>query len=1030
MNISEISLRRPVLATVFNIVIVLFGIIGFTFLGIRDYPAIDPPIVSVRTSYPGANADIIESQITEPLEKAINGIAGIKNITSSSSQGTSSINVEFDLSIDMEAAANDVRDKVSQAVRSLPQDLDAPPVVSKADASADNIIAMTVQSNTRNQLEITEYANNVLVDRLQTIPGVSGINIWGEKRYAMRIWFDPSKLSAYNLTPGDVEAALARENVELPSGKISGNSTELSVRTFGKLNTEEDFNNVIIKNVNGSDVRLKNIGEAILGPENEETVLKESMIPMIALALVPQPGSNYVAISNEFYKRLEQLKKDVPEDIQLNIAMDQTEFIKRSISEVEETLLIAIILVVLIIYLFFRDWIIALRPLIDIPVALIGAFFIMYLSGFTINVLTLLGIVLATGLVVDDGIVVTENIYKKMEQGMDKWTAAREGSKEIYFAVIATSITLAVIFLPIIFLEGFVGRLFREFGIVVAGAVLISAFVSLTLTPVLNVKLTKKTHKHSWFYRKTEPFFRGMENGYHRGLLGFMKVRWLALVIIVACFGIIFFIGRGIPSELAPMEDRSQFRLQVTAPEGTSFDYMDRYIDRLSQFMMDSVTEKEIILTVTAPGFTGSGSVNTGFVRVTLTDPKDRTRSQQEVVDMVNRNLGKFPEGRSFAIQEQTISVGRRGGLPVQFVIQNNDFNKLTAILPKFLEEANKHPVFQGVDADLKFNKPELKISIDRLKASELGVSVEDISQTLQLALSNRRIGYFIKEGKQYQVIGQVARNERDDPTDLKNIYVRNNRQEIIPLDNLVSITESTTPPTIYHFNRYKSATVSAGLAPGKTMGDGIRAMEDIASNLMDPSFSTSLSGSSRDFADSSSNTSFAFILALVLIFLVLAAQFESFIDPLVIMITVPLAIAGAVLSLWIFGQTLNIFSQIGMIMLIGLVTKNGILIVEFANQKQLAGMDKRSAVIEAATARMRPILMTSLAMSLGALPIAMSLGAAATSRIPLGIVIVGGILFSLVLTLFVIPVMYVFLSRKKHKNQLEIMDEASSQRA
>ncbi|HUR11868.1 MAG TPA: efflux RND transporter permease subunit, partial [Flavitalea sp.] len=691
MNISELSLRRPVFATVMNVVIVLFGIIGFTFLGVRDYPAIDPPIVSVRTAYPGANADIIESQITEPLEKAINGIAGIKNITSSSSQGNSSINVEFDLSINMEAAANDVRDKVSQAVRNLPQDLDAPPVVSKADASSDNIIGMTVQSNTRNQLQITEFANNVLVDRLQTIPGVSSINIWGEKRYAMRIWFDPSKLSAYNLTPGDVEAALTRENVELPSGKISGNATELSVRTFGKLNSEEDFNNVIIKNVNGSDIRLKNIGEAILGPENEETVLKERKVPMIALAIVPQPGSNYVAISNEFYKRLEQLRKDVPEDIQLNIAMDQTEFIKRSISEVEETLLIAIILVVLIIYLFFRDWIIALRPLIDIPVSLIGAFFIMYISGFSINVLTLLGIVLATGLVVDDGIVVTENIYKKMEGGMDKWKAAREGSKEIYFAVIATSITLAVIFLPIIFLEGFVGRLFREFGIVVAGAVLISAFVSLTLTPVLNVKLTKSTHKHSWFYRKTEPFFRALENGYHRGLLSFMKVRWVALIIIAACFAIIFVIGKDIPSELAPMEDRSQFRLQVQAPEGTSYDYMDKYVDRLSQLMIDSVDESKIIMSVTAPGFTGSGSVNTGFVRVTLEDPKDRSRSQQQVVDMVNRNLGKFPEGKAFAIQEQTISVNRRGGLPVQFVIQNNDFNKLTQVLPKFMEEANKN---------------------------------------------------------------------------------------------------------------------------------------------------------------------------------------------------------------------------------------------------------------------------------------------------------------------------------------------------
>jgi multidrug efflux pump len=1029
MNISEISLRRPVLATVMNILIVLFGIIGFTFLGIRDYPAIDPPIVSVRTSYPGANADIVESQITEPLEKAINGIAGVKNITSNSSQGTSSINVEFELSVEMEAAANDVRDKVSQAQRSLPDDLPAPPVVSKADASSDAIISMTVQSNTRNQLQVTEYANNVLVERLQTIPGVSGIQIWGEKRYAMRIWFDPSKLSAYGLTPGDIQAALQRENVELPSGKISGNTTELSIRTFGRLVTEEDFNNVTIKNSNGSDIRLSDVAEAVLGPSNEESILKESRIPMIALALVPQPGSNYVAISNEFYRRLDQLRKEMPSDIKLDIAMDQTKFIKDSITEVEETLIVALILVVLIIYLFFRSWLIAIRPLIDIPVCLVGAFFIMYLSGFTINVLTLLGIVLATGLVVDDGIVVTENIFKKIEQGMNKHQAAREGSKEIYFAVISTSITLAVIFLPIIFLQGFVGRLFREFGIVVAGAVLISAFVSLTLTPVLNVKLTKKVHKHGWFYNKTEPFFQWMERGYFHSLKHFMRLRYVAFIIILACFGIIWFIGRNLQSELAPMEDRSQFRLSVIAPEGTSFDYMDRYIDRLAQFMIDSVPEHRTVLTVTAPGFTGSGSVNTGFVRLTLVEPHQRERSQQQIVDMVNRNLPKFNEGRAFAVQEQTISVNRRGGLPIQFVIQNNDFDKITAVLPQFLEEANKNPVFQGVDSDLKLNKPELKIDIDRLKASELGVSIADVSQTLQLALSNLRLGYFIKEGKQYEVIGQVARNDRDDPTDLKSFYVRNNRGEIITLDNLVTMTEETTPPTIYHFNRYKAATISAGLAEGKTVGDGIKAMQEIAGRLLDDTFSTSLSGPSRDFSESSGNTSFAFILALVLIFLVLAAQFESFIDPLVIMFTVPLAIAGAVLSLWIFGQTLNIFSQIGMIMLIGLVTKNGILIVEFANQKQLTGLNKREAVLEAARARLRPILMTSLAMSLGALPIALSLGAAATSRIPLGIVIVGGILFSLILTLFVIPAMYTFLSRKKKKSEMDIL-ESEAQRA
>lgn len=1021
MNISELSLRRPVLAIVMNIIIVVFGVIGFKFLGVRDYPAIDPPNISVRTSYPGANADIVETQITEPLEKAINGIAGIKNITSSSSNGSSNINVEFELSIDLEAAANDVRDKVSQAQRSLPADLDAPPVVSKADASSDAILSMTVQSNTRNQLQITEFANNVLVERLQTIPGVSGIQIWGEKRYAMRIWIDPSKLIAYNVTAGDVQAALLRENVELPSGKIYGNATELTVRTFGRLNSEEEFNNLIVKNVNGADIKVKDIGEAVLGPENEETVLKGNGIPMIALAVVPQPGSNYVSISDEFFKRLEQIKKDVPEDIKIDIALDQTKFIKKSILEVEETLMIAFLLVVMIIYAFFRDWIIAIRPLIDIPVSLIGAFFIMYLMGFTINVLSLLAIVLATGLVVDDGIVVTENIYKKMERGMNKYQAALEGSKEIYFAVIATSITLAVVFLPIIFLQGFVGRLFREFGIVVAGAVLISAFVSLTLTPVLNVKLARKNPaKHTWFYTKTEPFFRWMENSFQAALRKFMKVRWMGFVLIGACIAIILFVGRNLQSELAPMEDRSQFRLSLSAPEGTSFDAMDKYVTRLTSLMLDSIPERDMVLSVTSPGFTGSGNANTGFVRVTLVSPSERERSQSDIVKMINKNLPKYNEGRAFAIEEQTISVNRRGGQPVAFVIQNNNFDKLTKILPKILEEARQSKVLLNADVDLKFNKPELRVEIDRLKAAQLGVSVNDISETLQLAYSNRRLGYFTKDGKQYQVMGQVSRNDRDDPNDLKTLFVRNNRNELISLDNLVTVSESNTPPTIYHFNRYKSATISANLQPGYTISDGIEEMEKITDKLLDETFATSLSGSSRDFKESSSNTSFAFLLAVGLIFLVLAAQFESFIDPIIIIFTLFFGIAGAVLSLWIFGQTLNIFSQIGIIMLVGLVTKNGILIVEFANQNREKGMNKTEAAIYSATQRLRPILMTNLAMAMGALPLALSLGAAATSRIPLGIVIVGGIMFSLILTLFVIPAMYSFLSSAHKKSEIE----------
>ncbi|HMT95814.1 MAG TPA: efflux RND transporter permease subunit [Ferruginibacter sp.] len=1021
MTLSEFSLRRPIFAIVLNIIIVLFGAIGYKFLGIRDYPALDPPNINVRTSYPGANAEIIETQITEPLEKAVNGIQGIRNITSQSSMGSSSITVEFELGADLEAAANDVRDKVSRAQRQLPDDLLSPPVVSKADNSGDPIIIMLLKSDKKNSLELSEFANNNIVERLQTVTGVSGVNVWGEKRYAMRIWFDPAKLSAYSLTPNDVQAALLRENVELPAGKISGNATELGIRTFGKISTEKEFNDLIIKNIGGRDIRIKDIGEAVLGPENEESILKESNVPMIALAVTPQPGTNYVAISAEVHKRLAEIKKTLPPDIYLEVTWDQTDNINKSINEVKETLLVAFVLVVLIIYLFFRDWLIAIRPLIDIPVSLIGAFFIMYLTGFTINVLTLLAIVLATGLVVDDGIVVTENIYKKMEGGMDKWKAAKEGSKEIYFAVIATSITLAVVFLPIIFLQGFTGRLFREFGIVVAGAVLISAFVSLTLTPVLNVYLSRKKHSHSWFYKKTEPFFTAMENGYRKLLTGFMKVRYMAWVIVLACVAIILLVGKTLKSELAPLEDKSGFRLSVTAPEGTAYDAMDKYMDKLTNFFIDSLPEKKQVTSMTAPGFM-SGGANSGFVRINLVDPSERKRSQQEIVGWVNKNMPRFNDGRAFAVQEQTIQVNRRGGQPVQFVIQNTDNEKLRQALPRMLDAVNKSKILQNADADLKFNKPEIRIGIDRLKASEMGVSVQNISQVLQMALSNQQMGYFTKDGKQYSVIGQVERINRDDPNDLKKLYVTNNKGQSISLNNLVTINEDVTPPTLYHFNRYRSATISAGLADGMTVGDGIKEIRAIADTILDDSFQTSLAGTSRDYAESSGNTFFAFFLALVLIFLVLAAQFESFIDPFTIMLTVPLALAGAVLSLSVFGQTLNIFSQIGMIMLIGLVTKNGILIVEFANQKQLQGIKKFQAVKEAAVARFRPILMTSLAMSLGALPLALSLGDAATSRMPLGIVIVGGVLFSLVLTLFVIPAVYSFLSTVKHKSKLDEM--------
>jgi multidrug efflux pump len=1016
MNLPSISINRPVLAIVMSLLIVLFGMIGFNFLGVREYPSIDPPVITVRTGYAGANADVVESQITEPLEKAINGIAGIRTISSASNQGNSVITVEFDLEVNLEAAANDVRDKVSQAVRNLPQDIDGMPTVTKSDANSDAIISMTVQSDTRNVLELSDFAENQIGERLQTIPGVSNIQIWGQKRYAMRLWLDPSRLAAYQLTPLDIRNALERENVDLPGGKIAGNTTELMVKTVGRLTSEEEFNNLIVRNESDRIIRLKDVGYATLGPENEETILKNNGVPMVACALVPQPGANYIDIADEFYKRLEQIKKDVPSDIKLNITLDNTKFVKKSILEVEETLLIAVLLVVLIIYLFFRDWLIAFRPLIDIPVSLIGVFFIMYLLGFSINVLTLLAIVLATGLVVDDGIVVTENIFKKVEKGMSPVEAAHKGSAEIFFVVISTSITLAAVFLPVIFMQGFVGRLFREFGIVLSSAVLISAFVSLTLTPMLNARLIRKNKGHSRFYLLTEPFFRRLDEGYRNALTRFMHYRRVSWWILLGVVVMIFFFGSLLQSEVAPLEDRNWFRLLVTAPEGASFEYTDRHMNAISQMVIDSVPERRICLTVTAPGFAGSGAVNTGFGRIVLTDAEERTRSQQEIVDQVGAFTRKMPTARTFAVQEQTISAGGgpRGSLPVQFVLQTADFDKLKAVLPKFMKEINSNPVFQGSDVNLKFNKPELEISIDREKARTLGLSVRDVAQTLQLAYSGQRFGYFQRQGKQYQVIGQFDRGNRDEPTDLRQIYLRNDKGELVALDNVVKLEERSSPPQLYHYNRFKSATLSAGLAPGYTIGDGVNAMEKISESLLDDSFSTALTGASRDYAESSSNALYAFLLALVIIYLILAAQFESFTDPAIILLTVPLALGGAVFSLWYFNQTLNIFSQIGMIMLIGLVTKNGIMIVEFANQLREEGKSKIDAILEASAMRLRPILMTSIATILGAMPIALALGAGAKSRIPMGVVIVGGLLFALILTLFVIPAFYAMLSRKK----------------
>lgn len=1017
MTLSDIALKRPVGSIVLSLIIVLFGFVGMGFLGVRLYPAIDPPTINVQTSYVGANAEIIESQITEPLEKAINGIEGVKSISSSSSTGMSNISVEFNVGADLEKAANDVRDKTSQAMRSLPQDLDAPPVVSKADANSDPIITLSVQSTTMNALELGEYAENVLQEKLQTIPGVSQVGLFGQKRTAMRLWLNPDKMVAYGITAQDVSAALDRENVELPSGKLMGNATDVLIKTKGRLLTEDDFNNLIIKQTNDQIIRFSDIGEAVLGPENEEVAVKLNGTEGIALALIPLPGANHIDIANEFYKRFEEIQKNLPKGLKLFVGHDRTKFVRQSVRDVSETLVIAISLVILIVYLFFRNWVIALRPLIDIPVSLIGAFFIMYLFGFSINVLTLLAIVLATGLVVDDGIVVTENIFKKIEKGMDRWQAAFEGTREIFFAVISTSLTLAIVFIPVIFLQGFTGRLFREFGIVVSGAVLISALISLTLTPVLNVKLGKSLSKHSRFYLATEKIFVGLDSNYRRTLGFFFRKKWISFAILGVCLLLIVVFLKVLKTELAPLEDRSLIRTSITAPEGAGFYYTTDIVEKVSQKIMDSIPEVRLVFARTGAGGFGGGS-NTGFMNIFLTDPKDRKRTQQDIYDELSVLYKQYPAARLIPNQEQTISTSLSAGsqLPVQFVLQNLDFSKLQQVLPKFLDEARKSPVFGNVDANLKFNKPEINITIDRMKATNLGVSEMDVSRTLDYALSGRRYDYFLRNGKQYYVIGQLERKERNKPADIRSLYVRSNSGNLIQLDNIVKMEESSAPPTLFHFNRYKSATVTASLAPGKTLGEGIAEMQAIAGRLLDTSFQTSLLGPSRDFAESSSNTSFALILALVLIYLILAAQFESFRDPFIIMLTVPLAMAGAMLSLWLFGKTLNIFSEIGMIMLIGLVTKNGILIVEFANQKRKLGLSKSEAAFEAAAARLRPILMTSLATIFGALPIALALGAGAQSRVPMGIVIVGGLMFSLLLTLVIIPVMYTMMASEKKK--------------
>jgi len=1004
MNISELSIRRPVLSTVMTLIILLFGFIGYNSLGVREYPSVDNPIISVSCSYPGANADVIENQITEPLEQNINGIPGIRSLSSVSSQGSSRITVEFELSVDLETAANDVRDKVSRAQRYLPRDCD-PPTVSKADADATPILMVTIGSDQRSLLEISEIADLTVKEQLQTIPDVSSVEIWGEKKYSMRLWIDPIKMSGYGITPMDVKSAVDRENVELPSGSIEGDNMELSIRTLGLMHTAEEFNDLIIKEDNNRIIRFSDIGRAELEARDLKSYMKMNGVPMIGIVVIPQPGANHIDIADEVYRRMEMMKKDLPDDVTYQYSFDNTKFIRASIDEVKQTVYEAFVLVIIIIFLFLRDWRVTLIPCIVIPISLIGAFFVMYLAGFSINVLSMLAIVLSVGLVVDDAIVMTENIYIRIERGMSPKEAGIEGSKEIFFAVISTTITLVAVFFPIVFMEGTTGRLFREFSIVVTGCVIISSFAALTFTPMLATKLLVKREKKNWFYRKTEPFFEGMNTGYSKLLNTFLNKRAWAWGITLATLGLIFYLWNAIPSEMAPLEDRSRITIRTTGPEGVTYEYMRDYAEDITATADSIMPDAEAITTRV---WSGSGNI-----QITLKDLKDRDYSQMDVAEKLSKAVQKKTKARAF-VQQQSTFGGRRGGMPVQYVLQATNIEKLEKVLPVFMAKVYESPVFQMADVNLKFSKPESRISINRDKANVMGVSTRDIAQTLQYGLSGQRMGYFYMNGKQYEILGEINRQQRNKPANLKSIYIRSDKGEMIQMDNLIELTEGIAPPQLYRYNRFVAATVSAGLAEGRTIGEGLEAMDAIAAEVLDDTFRTALTGESKEYRESSSSLMFAFILALILIYLILAAQFESFKDPFVIMLTVPLAVGGALIFMHFNGQTMNIYSQIGIIMLIGLVAKNGILIVEFANQKQETGIDKLTAIREAAIQRLRPILMTSVSTILGLVPLAFATGEGANGRIAMGISVVGGMLISTFLTMFIVPAVYTYISTNR----------------
>ena len=992
--------------------VILFGVLGFLSLGVREYPAVTPAVITVTTSYPGAGAEVIENQITEPIEAQVNAIDGIRALRSVSRQGRSTVTVEFLRAVDLERAAADVRDRVARARGRLPPDAE-PPTVAKADASGRPVVFIKVTSDRLDVLKLTEIATNRMKERLQTIPGVSSVQLWGSDTYTLRLWMNPELMAARGITPHDVQRAVREQNLELPAGRIDGNAVELNIKAPARLATPEDFNNMVVKREGDTLVRFRDIGYARYGSIERREILRGDGEPMLMVVLRPQPGANQIAIADEARVRLERIKRDLPDALTVTFAFDSTEYIRRSITEVQQTIFLALAIVVSVIFTFLGDWRTTVVPVLVIPVSIIGAFGIMAAAGFSINVLTLLALVLAMGIVVDDAIVVLENVYAKIEQGYEPRVAGIVGTREIFFAVVATTLALAVVFLPILFMGGLTGELFTEFGIVMAGAVVISSFAALTLVPMLCAKMLRKRSETTRVQKLTEPFFARLRNGYARELEAFLRQRWLAFPIVLLCGGMVYGMFWLLPAELAPREDRGEVRVFATGPQGANYEYMDAYMRRTIAAIQDAVPERDLMMSITSPAFGATGSVNSGFHFLSLVERDARERSQAEVASALSQRVNQISGARAFVAQPATIADDFRG-LPVQFVIQNLDIARIREVLPQFRERVRQDPTFGRTRVNLKFNQPELHVAIDRPRAKALGVPIRRAAETLELALTPLRYGYFLKNSKQYDVIGQVPREDRNAPSDFRNLYVRNTSGALIPLADLVTIAEKAGPPLRFRYDRYSSATVEASLAAGKTVGEGVQAMRRIAEDVLDESFATALKGQTKEYAESAAEIYFAFALALVLVYFVLSAQFESFRDGFTILLTVPLALAGALGALWFFDQTLNVFSEIGMIMLIGLVTKNGILIVEFANQRCAAGTPTLTAAKEAAASRFRPVLMTSVSTSLGILPIALALGAGSESRIPMGIAVIGGMVVGTLLTLFVVPALYTFIASRE----------------